>query len=130
MGRYLLSGLVQDWTKRDDFPVGTLAVNVVGCLVIGVLSQLVEARGRSQPHFVDVRAQPELEGDEREELQLSLGGGRKLELSLNVFNTLNRTNLLSNVNSSIITNALAPNFAQIQSAYPKRQAQLGVRFTF
>src|SRR5438105_3836705 len=62
--------------------------------------------------------------------QLSLGGGRKLELSLNVFNTLNRTNLLSNVNSSIITNALAPNFAQIQSAYPKRQAQLGVRFTF
>ena len=68
--------------------------------------------------------------DLRASKQLAIGGGRKLELSLNVFNVLNRTNLLSNVNSSIITNALAPNFAQIQSSYPKRQAQLGVRFTF
>jgi hypothetical protein len=68
--------------------------------------------------------------DLRASKQLSIGGGRRVELSLNVFNALNRTNLLSNVNSSIITNALAPNFGQIQSAYPKRQAQLGVRFTF
>jgi hypothetical protein len=68
--------------------------------------------------------------DLRASKQLAIGGGRKLELSLNVFNVLNRTNLLSNVNSSIITNALAPNFGQIQSSYPKRQAQLGVRFTF
>jgi CrcB protein len=43
--RYLVSGWVQDWTGRDSFPVGTLAVNVVGCLVIGLLSQLAEARG-------------------------------------------------------------------------------------
>ena len=54
----------------------------------------------------------------------------KLELSANMFNVLNRTNLLFNVNSSIITNTLAPNFGQIQSALNKRQAQLGVRFTF
>ena len=47
--RYLLSGLVHDWSKRDDFPVGTLAVNVVGCLVIGLLSQLAEARGAFSP---------------------------------------------------------------------------------
>jgi hypothetical protein len=68
--------------------------------------------------------------DLRASKQLSLGGGRKLELSANMFNVLNRTNLLFNVNSSIITNALAPNFGQIQSALNKRQAQLGVRFTF
>src|SRR5262245_2859584 len=43
--RYWVSGLVHEWTKREDFPVGTLAVNVIGCLVIGLLSQLAEARG-------------------------------------------------------------------------------------
>src|SRR5215471_2522731 len=47
--RYLLSGLVHEWTRRDDFPVGTLAVNVLGCLVIGLLSQLAEARGAFAP---------------------------------------------------------------------------------
>jgi CrcB protein len=47
--RYLLSGLVQQWTGRDDFPVGTLAVNVLGCLVIGLMSQLAEARGAFSP---------------------------------------------------------------------------------
>src|SRR4029079_8209668 len=47
--RYLLSGLVQDWSGRDDFPVGTLAVNVLGCLVIGLLSQLAESRGALSP---------------------------------------------------------------------------------
>jgi CrcB protein len=43
--RHVLSGLVHEWTRRDDFPVGTLAVNVIGCLVIGLLSQVAEARG-------------------------------------------------------------------------------------
>jgi CrcB protein len=47
--RYVLSGLVQEMTKRDDFPVGTLAVNVLGCFVIGLLSQLAEARGAFSP---------------------------------------------------------------------------------
>jgi hypothetical protein len=68
--------------------------------------------------------------DLRASKTLALGGGRRVELSLNVFNVLNRTNLLFNVNSSIVTNALSPNFGQIQSALNKRQAQLGVRFTF
>jgi fluoride exporter len=43
--RFLFSGLVHQWTRRDDFPVGTLAVNVLGCLVVGFLSQLAEERG-------------------------------------------------------------------------------------
>jgi CrcB protein len=47
--RYVLSGLVQEYTKRDDFPVGTLAVNILGCLSIGLLSQLAEARGALSP---------------------------------------------------------------------------------
>ena len=40
--RYLISGYIQDLSHRIDFPYGTLAVNIVGCFLIGVLSQLVE----------------------------------------------------------------------------------------
>jgi CrcB protein len=47
--RYLMSGFVQDWSKRGDFPVGTLAVNLLGCLVVGLLSQLAESRGAFSP---------------------------------------------------------------------------------
>jgi CrcB protein len=47
--RYLLSGLVQQWTRRDDFPVGTLAVNLLGCLLVGLLSQLAETRSAFSP---------------------------------------------------------------------------------
>jgi CrcB protein len=43
--RYLLSGYVQQSTKSVDFPFGTLAVNVIGCFVIGFLAQLAEGRG-------------------------------------------------------------------------------------
>ena len=42
--RYLLSGYIQQSTKSVDFPFGTLAVNVIGCFVIGFLSQLAEGR--------------------------------------------------------------------------------------
>ncbi len=43
--RYLASGYVQQSTKSIDFPYGTLAVNVIGCFVIGFLAQLAEERG-------------------------------------------------------------------------------------
>lgn len=43
--RYLVSGFVQDWSRSIDFPYGTLAVNFIGCLAIGFLSQLAETRG-------------------------------------------------------------------------------------
>ena len=46
--RYWLSGIVQDWMK-PVFPAGTLVVNLVGCLVIGALSHLVENRGAFSP---------------------------------------------------------------------------------
>lgn len=43
--RYLVSGWAQQVAKSVDFPFGTLAVNVVGCFIIGFLAQLAEARG-------------------------------------------------------------------------------------
>ena len=43
--RYSVSGFVQDLSRSIDFPYGTLAVNFVGCLAIGFLSQLAESRG-------------------------------------------------------------------------------------
>jgi CrcB protein len=42
--RYGISGLVQNLSRSISFPYGTLAVNVIGCLIVGALSQLVEAR--------------------------------------------------------------------------------------
>jgi fluoride exporter len=43
--RYSLSGFVQGLGRGKHFPYGTLAVNLLGCLAIGFLSQLVEIRG-------------------------------------------------------------------------------------
>ena len=43
--RYLLSGYVQGSSRSVDFPFGTLAVNLIGCFVIGFLAQLAEGRG-------------------------------------------------------------------------------------
>ena len=43
--RYLVGEYVQQAIKGNDFPLGTLAVNVMGCFVIGFLAQLAEGRG-------------------------------------------------------------------------------------
>lgn len=45
VARYLLSGFVQQASGSVAFPFGTLTVNVVGCLCIGVLSELAESHG-------------------------------------------------------------------------------------
>ena len=47
--RYLVSGLVQDWSGSISFPYGTLAVNIIGCLVIGFLMHLADVRGMVTP---------------------------------------------------------------------------------
>ena len=49
IGRYLLSGYVQQLIRGTGFPYGTLAVNLTGCLFIGFLSQWVETRGFLSP---------------------------------------------------------------------------------
>ena len=43
--RYWLSSTVQQLSNSALFPVGTLVVNVLGCLVIGFLSELAEEHG-------------------------------------------------------------------------------------
>lgn len=42
--RYLLSGYVQQLSKGLQFPFGTLAVNVVGCVLVGFLTELADQR--------------------------------------------------------------------------------------
>lgn len=43
--RYVLSGLVQQGLGGIYFPYGTLAINLMGCLLIGFLSHLSETYG-------------------------------------------------------------------------------------
>jgi CrcB protein len=45
VSRYLLGTWTQTISKSIDFPYGTLTVNLIGCFVIGFLSQLAEGRG-------------------------------------------------------------------------------------
>ena len=49
VSRYLLGTWTQSLSKSIDFPYGTLTVNLIGCFVIGFLSQLAEARGVFTP---------------------------------------------------------------------------------
>ncbi len=49
MGRYVVSGLVHRWLPFATFPWGTLAVNALGCFLIGLLGGLVELRGVLAP---------------------------------------------------------------------------------
>lgn len=43
--RYLLSGYAQHLSKSIQFPFGTLAVNIVGCALVGFLAELADHRG-------------------------------------------------------------------------------------
>ncbi len=49
VSRYLLGTWIQALSKSIDFPYGTLTVNLIGCFVIGLLSQLAETRGVFTP---------------------------------------------------------------------------------
>ena len=49
IARYLLGTWIQAASRSVDFPFGTLTVNLVGCFVIGFLSQLAETRGAFTP---------------------------------------------------------------------------------
>ena len=49
VSRYLLGTWVQAVSQSIDFPFGTLSVNLIGCFMIGLLSQLAEARGMFTP---------------------------------------------------------------------------------
>lgn len=47
--RYLVSGAAQSLSQNADFPYGTLAVNLLGCLAIGFLARAVDLRGLFSP---------------------------------------------------------------------------------
>ena len=49
--RYGLSGLVQRNAVLSAFPYGTLAVNLLGCLLIGLAVGLVDSRQMFGPEF-------------------------------------------------------------------------------
>lgn len=49
VARYKLSGWVLHHTTNWTFPAGTFAVNVIGCLVAGVLAGLAEKHGFLSP---------------------------------------------------------------------------------
>lgn len=49
--RYGLSGLVQRHAALAAFPYGTLTVNLVGCLLIGIAVGLVDTRQVFGPEF-------------------------------------------------------------------------------
>jgi CrcB protein len=40
LGRYLVATQVSDWLPNLRFPIGTLAVNVIGCAVAGALIEI------------------------------------------------------------------------------------------
>lgn len=42
IARYKLGGLILHMTAQDRFPYGTFTVNVLGCLVVGVLAGVAE----------------------------------------------------------------------------------------
>jgi fluoride exporter len=49
--RYLISGGVQKWSLSVDFPYGTLTVNVIGCMIIGMLTRLDEMHSLLSPEL-------------------------------------------------------------------------------
>lgn len=51
VSRYLLGTWTQSISKSIDFPYGTLVVNLIGCFIIGVVSQLAETRGVFTPEM-------------------------------------------------------------------------------
>ncbi len=49
--RYLVSGMAHSVFQRTALPVGTLTVNVLGCLIIGLLSGLAETHQLFTPQL-------------------------------------------------------------------------------
>jgi hypothetical protein len=65
--------------------------------------------------------------DVRASKSIRINADRRVELIAQVFNLLNRKNLLA---AGWITNARSNTFGSSVSAGPMRQAELGVRFSF
>jgi len=82
----------------------------------GAAALPVSQIGTNEYYSLDVRASK----------SIAISAGRKVELIGQVFNLLNRTNLLA----AWQTNPLSSSFGVISSAANKRQAEVAVRFSF
>jgi CrcB protein len=51
IGRYLLAGAVYQIFPNLNFPIGTTVVNILGCLLIGFITGLVEVRNLLGPEM-------------------------------------------------------------------------------
>jgi CrcB protein len=51
IGRYLASGAVHQIFPNIYFPIGTAAVNITGCFLIGILTGLAEFRNLLSPEM-------------------------------------------------------------------------------
>jgi len=51
IGRYLASGAVHQIFPNIYFPIGTAAVNIIGCFLIGILTGLAEIRNLLNPEM-------------------------------------------------------------------------------
>lgn len=94
ISRYLLSTWVQSISRSLDFPFGTLAVNLIGCFVIGFLAELAEARGA-------------FTSESRAFIFIGILGGFTTFSSfgndtINLLRDGNRFNALANIGSSVI----------------------------
>lgn len=49
IGRYAVSGFVQRYFN-SSFPAGTLAVNILGCFILGVVMHLIQHNGLFSDH--------------------------------------------------------------------------------
>ena len=49
--RYAMSGWAQTISKNSSFPIGTLAVNLIGGFVLGFLYYLAQSRGIFSPEW-------------------------------------------------------------------------------
>jgi len=52
IGRYLATGAVHHIFPNIYFPIGTAVVNIIGCVLIGVLTGLTELRNLLSPENV------------------------------------------------------------------------------
>lgn len=50
ISRYALSGFINRQFQGSWFPYGTMACNILGCLIIGLLAGLAESRSIFTPH--------------------------------------------------------------------------------
>jgi len=51
LARYALGGIIHRLVPLTTFPYGTLAVNSLGCIMIGVLAGLIDSRQLFGPEF-------------------------------------------------------------------------------